>query len=120
MGALSSSPRTFVSEAVSLVSLFVADSSLDFAGRGVPDLAGSSSSSIANPDSNSDGSGPFRRGSPSFLPRGAEGPPARLLGEPLRGAGLVVPVFALDGDAWYERWRACSSVILESIASFSR
>lgn len=79
------------------------DSSLDFAGRGVPDLAGSSSSSIPNADSNSDGSGPLRRGSPSFLPRGAEGPPARLLGEPLRGTGLVAPVFVLEGDAWYAR-----------------
>ena len=100
MEALSSSPGVFVSEAVSLVSLVIEESSFDFAGRGVPDLAGSSSSSIANVDSNSEGSGPFRKGSPSFLPRGAEDPPARLLGEPLRGTGLVVLVFALEGDAW--------------------
>lgn len=96
------------------------NSSFGFTGRGVPDLVGSSSSSIPNPDSNSDGSGPLRGGSPSFLPRGTEGPGARLLGERLRDADLVVPVFALEGDAWYERWRACSSVIRESIASFSR
>lgn len=109
-----------MSETESFASLVVMGSSFDFTGRGVPDLVGGPSSSITNPDSNSDGSGPFRWGSPSFLPRDAEGPTARLLGERLRDADLAVPVFVLEGDAWYERWRACSSVILESIASFSR
>lgn len=84
------------------------------------DLVGESSSSTPNSGSNSEGSGPFRGRSPSFLPRGAEDPAARLPGDRLRDADLVVPVFDLDGDAWYERWRACSSAILESIAPFRR
>ena len=88
-------------------------------GLGVPDLLGVSSSPITNSGSNSAGSGDFLEGSPSFLPR-APVRSWRLEGDSSRVAGRLLPGEGLEGDACNERWRACSSAILESIAPLRR
>ena len=69
---------------------------------------------IPRSGSNSEGSGLFCGISSSFLRT------ARLFGEFVRREGLLNPEFDLAGDGWEERWRACSSAILESMAPLRR